>query len=338
MRNSGFAVGFGAWRFLLAFFVAISHLYSGMIHGPAAYAVWGFFVLSGYLMTYVLTTKYGFTRDGIRDYAFNRFLRIFPSYWIVSLIGVATILYMQTRGINLAELNPEFQLPHNTSGWAFVVTLLPAFPRSGMPVPVSSALATEVGAYILIPLMAISRPAAWLGLLLSFFMNAAYGFESSSFAVRYSSFLTGLLPFCIGILACHYRASLRRLAAPFLSVTAWLLHCLIWLYYDPWPWTYGLYSSALLSAWVVISLSAVKAGKLDSWLGDLSYPIYLIHTTAAAWLVPIMGFGRSWQFFVWSFLVTLLLSALVVIAIDRPLGRKKRRNLAGDQNTAAVPA
>ena len=52
-------LGFGAWRFLLAVLVAVSHLWGGMIHAPAAYAVWGFFVLSGYLMTLVLGHKYG---------------------------------------------------------------------------------------------------------------------------------------------------------------------------------------------------------------------------------------------------------------------------------------
>lgn len=35
--------GLGSWRFLLAFFVVISHLYADMFGGPAAYAVWGFF-------------------------------------------------------------------------------------------------------------------------------------------------------------------------------------------------------------------------------------------------------------------------------------------------------
>lgn len=335
-----FPLGFGAWRFLLAFLVAISHLYAGMIHGPAAYAVWGFFVLSGYLMTLVLTTKYGFSPAGLKDYAFNRFLRIFPSYWLVSAIGVVTILYMRSRGVDLLGLNPEFQLPQDTQGWAFVVTLLPVFNRSGMPVPVSSALAVEVGTYILIPLMAISRPAAWLGLLLSFFLNAHYGFASASFGARYSEFLTGLLPFAAGALVCHYRHALSYLVLPRLSVLAWLAHCLIWLYYDPWPWTYGLYSSTLLSAWVVLSLAGVRGGKLDGWLGDLSYAVYLIHTTAAAWFLPAMGPSRSMPFFLVSFAVTLALSTLLVIFVERPLAFRKKRakNPVPEQmGTAAVP-
>ena len=49
--------GLGAFRLMLALFVAVSHLYSEMIHGPAAYAVWGFYLLSGYLMTLILNEK-----------------------------------------------------------------------------------------------------------------------------------------------------------------------------------------------------------------------------------------------------------------------------------------
>ena len=59
-------LGLGTWRFFLALLVAISHLWADMVHGPAAYAVWGFFVLSGYLMTLVLTQKYGTDAGGLR--------------------------------------------------------------------------------------------------------------------------------------------------------------------------------------------------------------------------------------------------------------------------------
>jgi peptidoglycan/LPS O-acetylase OafA/YrhL len=69
----------GSWRFFLALLVAFSHLWDGMIHGPAAYAVWGFFLISGFLMALVLQTRYSDGWGGLRDYAFNRFLRIYPA-------------------------------------------------------------------------------------------------------------------------------------------------------------------------------------------------------------------------------------------------------------------
>jgi peptidoglycan/LPS O-acetylase OafA/YrhL len=173
--------------------------------------------------------------------------------------------------------------------------------------------------------MAVSRSTAWLGLLLSFLINAHFGF-TTNFALRYSHFLTAFMAFGIGSLTCHYRQSLRAIALSGISVLAWCMHGLIWLWYDAWPWTYGLYVSVLLSAWVVVSLAEEKAGALDKWLGDLSYPLYLVHTTAAAWVLLFYKTDRTnFLFFIVSFAVTLLLSWFIVVVIDKPLDRLKYR-------------
>ena len=65
---------FGIYRYGLALCVAISHLWAGTIGGPAAYAVWGFYCLSGYLMTLILNEKYGFSPRGVGRFAANRAL------------------------------------------------------------------------------------------------------------------------------------------------------------------------------------------------------------------------------------------------------------------------
>jgi len=315
----------GTWRFFLAFLVAISHLWSGMIHGPAAYAVWGFFVLSGYLMTYVLSTKYGFSLTGLLAYARNRFLRIYPAYYFLCFLGALTLVFLPKYGIIPSTLNPQFHEPKSWADYWFNITLIPLFGGGDLWVPVSNALAVEIGVYILIPFMAVSRSTAWLGLLLSFLINAHFGF-TTNFALRYSHFLTAFMAFGIGSLTCHYRQSLRAIALSGISVLAWCMHGLIWLWYDAWPWTYGLYVSVLLSAWVVVSLAEEKAGALDKWLGDLSYPLYLVHTTAAAWVLLFYKTDRTnFLFFIVSFAVTLLLSWFIVVVIDKPLDRLKYR-------------
>src|ERR1035437_7037171 len=159
--------GFGTWRFLMPLYVSMSHLWSGMIHGPAAYAVWGFFVLSGFLMTHVLRNKYGFDHSGLKDFAFNRFLRIFPLYWMACIMGAISIYFLPKLGIDPSSLNPQFLAPQGSADWFNNVTLLPIVGGQGLLVPVSGALAVEVAAYILMPLMAFSRQASWLGLILS---------------------------------------------------------------------------------------------------------------------------------------------------------------------------
>lgn len=325
MRMKMPSIGFGACRLILASLVAASHLLDGMVHGYAAYAVWAFFVLSGFLMTMVLTTRYGFDGKGLRAYAFNRFMRIFPLYWLAAAVGLATLWYAGRNGIDLQQINGEFYWPQSTEQWVHVVTLFVGAERGGLPVPVSNALAIEVGYYVLMPLMARSRSTAWFAFVIAVALNLKLGINMDSFADRYSTFLPCMLPFAVGSLACHYRDALSRFSMPWTSTILWLLHGLLWLKVPVWPWTWGLYASLVLSVWMVVSLHRHRSGVVDRMLGDLSYPVYLIHTTVAAWFVCPCGFSRPLGFFLQAFALTLFLSWLIVKLIDRPLSRLKRR-------------
>ena len=317
--------GFGTCRLILASLVAMSHLWDGMVHGYAAYAVWAFFVLSGFLMTLILTTKYGFSAEGLRTYAFNRFMRIFPLYWLAAIVGLVTLWYQGRHGISLQQINGEFYWPQSFEQWLHVITLFPGFQRGGLPVPVSNALAIEVGFYMLMPLMARSRSTAWFALVIAAILNLKLGIVGESFAQRYATFLPCMLPFAAGALACHYREALSRFNMPWTSTVAWLLHGLLWLVVPPWPWHWGLYVSLVLSVWMVVSLYSQPSGRVDRMLGDMSYPVYLIHTTVAAWFVCACGFARPFEFFLKAFALTLLLSWLIVLLVDRPLARVKRK-------------
>jgi peptidoglycan/LPS O-acetylase OafA/YrhL len=318
----------GSWRFFLAFLVAISHLWGGMIHGPAAYAVWGFFLISGYLMTLGMSTRYADGWAGLRDYAINRFLRIYPSYYVACVLGLVALLWLPQYGVNPAVLNADFVLPQHWRDWATNALLLPLWGAGNLLVPVSSALGVEVGAYLLVPLMARSPAAPWIALILSGLLNLQHGIEPQTFTVRYSMFLTIIMAFAAGSLIAHYRDYLHRWRSPWLSSVAWLAHCLIWLKWDTWPWTWGLYLSLLLTAWVLISFVDRKTGPIDRWLGDLSYPVYLFHTVMAVWFLGVFEHQRTLSLFLLGIAGTLLVSSCVIVWVDRPLERRFKRRRA----------
>ena len=322
-------LGIGAWRFFLAFLVAISHLYDGMLHGPAAYAVWGFFVLSGFLMTLVLTKKYGFSGKGLLDYAQNRFLRIYPGYLFTVLLGIVTLFALQKLALETTVLNGAFRFPNTARGIVENVLMVPFF-TEGLYVPVASALFVEVWAYGLMPFMARSKHATMLAFLITMFANIQYGITPETFPVRYSSFATGLMAFATGALILHYYETLKRFAMPVTSVALWCLHGCLWLKYPYYPWHYGLYVSMFLSGWVVVSLFAIKSSPLDKWLGDLSYPVYLLHTTVGMFFYFFFG-ERSLPFFIISFIVTVAFSHWVVKYIEKPIQRFKRHKPLQDR-------
>lgn len=315
----------GTWRFFLACLVAISHLWVDMIHGPAAYAVWGFFLISGYLMTHVVKHKYGWSRLGLQDYAINRFLRIYPAYFLACVLGFLALKWLPGMGIEPSTLNPEFVLPSNWRDGLTNLTLLPLWGSNHLLVPVSSALSVEVGVYLLIPIMAAAPSAALLGVILSALLNWQLGLTPAQFGLRYSGFLTCFMAFGVGSLVCHVKPQLERFAHPVLSTLAWLAHCTIWLWWDFWPWTLGLYASLVLTAWVLISFVDRKPSAQDKWLGDLSYPVYLFHTVVGIGLFGQFAQQRSFSFFVVSLIATIALSWAVVVGIDKPLQRIKRR-------------
>jgi peptidoglycan/LPS O-acetylase OafA/YrhL len=317
--------GFGAWRLFLALLVGVSHLWGSMLHGPAAYAVFGFFVLSGYLMTHVLQTKYGFSGDGLLAYARNRFLRIFPGFWVACGISALVLFWLADAGIDARKLNPAFGLPRDASEWGFIITLLPSFPRWNAPVPVANALSVEIGYYILMPLLAQHRTTAWFALAFGSLVVANFGFAPAAFADRYALFLPAAPAFALGSLACHYRQVLQAVAMPKVAVFAWIAHWGIVYLHPSWPWTYGLYASMVLSAWVVLSLAERKVSRADVVLGELTYPFYLLHATAGACFLGLFGYDRPLPYAILSILLALCASWLMVIALDRPLTLRKSK-------------
>jgi peptidoglycan/LPS O-acetylase OafA/YrhL len=201
--------------------------------------------------------------------------------------------------------------------------MIPFVSQQGLPVPVAAALFVEVWAYALMPLFAQSKAAAYAGFAVSFFVNVQFGFSMDSFTGRYCGFATGLMPFAFGAVVCHHRDSLRWVAWPAVSLLVWCAHGIYWLVDPYWPWTYGLWLSVPLSAWVVLSLADIRSGTMDKFAGELSYPLYLLHTTVAAWFLPYFGLGRGLMFFAASFTAALAASVVMLQVIDRPMQRLK---------------
>lgn len=317
-------IGLGTWRFFLATAVVFVHLYANALPGLGQYAVWAFYVLSGYLMACVLNEKYGPSMLGTRNFYINRFIRIFPLYWIACAVGFIIIIYVNSKGINSREFNPEYGVPSTNGGRFFAITLFPFVRYDLKFVPVSVALSIEVMSYIMMPLIVFNRRAAWITFLISIIANLEIGISADSFVPRYIGLTTCMCIFSLGVLTYQYKDSLTWFQnSPKLAITCWAINCFIVYKLSIYPGTYGMYVSALLSAWVTISLARINSGKIDTKLGDISYPIYLFHTCIGTSLIPFFGVERNARLFIVGMILTLIASFLIESLVDKKIMKMK---------------
>ena len=143
---------FGFYRTFLALLVVAHHLLNLTIIGH--YAVHGFFILSGYLMTFVMHNSYGYRIEGKIFFAINRILRLFPIYWFVLFLSILIIMYWGEE--SSSQYRQFIFLPNSFSAifQNFSLIYLHWFPGSVSPrlSPPTWALTVELIFYFLIAL------------------------------------------------------------------------------------------------------------------------------------------------------------------------------------------
>lgn len=83
----------GTLRFLLAMVVVLFHYQTigrGLMDAHTAVKI--FFIISGFYMAMILDQKYGRASGGMRAFAINRFLRLYPLYGVVLILTIGWYL------------------------------------------------------------------------------------------------------------------------------------------------------------------------------------------------------------------------------------------------------
>ncbi len=291
---------FGTYRTLLALMVVALHL--GGIPVIGAYAVFGFYTLSGYLMTFIMQNNYGYTPGGIYKYAVNRFLRIYPIYWIALLFSVGLAWYLG-NGFT-SNYHPAFYLPDDLFGLAKNLLLFFPFQERPRLAPPAWALTVELFFYILIGL-GISknkrRTVVWLGLSI-LYHGLIIAFQMG-WHQRYYTIPAASLPFATGAMIYHFKDRLIHYADqkmgrldPFSAYIIFSVILINWFigYLTAQSEGISFYLNYVLSAAMVVILSEKRVLPLisrtfDRWMGDFSYPIYLIHYQVGLVVVIFSG-------------------------------------------------
>lgn len=336
----------GLFRLLLALNVVVCHLVpSSRVYHWGPYAVYSFYLLSGYLMTMVLQRTYGFSLAGGGRFALNRVLRLFPTYYGVCLF---TLLLLAVFGSAVPAFHVSMRVPDTWERTMANALILPHLWWPGVRlVPPTWSLAVELGCYGLLWLwVARSWRLAWLTVAASAAYTGYLIATQASFPVRYGTFAVSLLPFSLGATAylgrdwllawCSGRTRLvvvglyaaNLFAAPSLYPGGPLL----WPFYVNVVLTYFVTPFAL-----DVRLPTKWLQLMDDWAGRLTYPVFLAHYSVA-FLVhqTIGGPSRSVLLCLATLPPLFGLSYLLCRHVESPLERWRQRVRSGPA-VAAIP-
>ncbi len=341
---------FGAFRFALAGMVLAQHAmklltpgqqsaFFGLVLGPVAVAC--FFALSAFIVAEALTRFYA-----RRPLAFlgNRGLRVVPPYLVALALAVLAQSALFAAGRLVPLDNPIAGAPWQPrlilAGALEIVPGLPASRLGGQDfsfIPYAWTLRVEfafyLAAFATCALAArIGRPRGWV---VGFALAVAYA-SFGRFLLAHGAGTQQILcvPFFAFGLACFLLG--RRPGA------ASIAHVLAVSAFVPVAFPYWAQKGhpvvAYQLAWLCLlfglffGLTRIarvpqRVARLDRWLGDLSYPLYIGHGVALVLLMSLAP-NAGWPLFAAGIAASLLLAAALHMAVERPL-RGLRDRLRG---------
>jgi peptidoglycan/LPS O-acetylase OafA/YrhL len=354
----------GLIRLFLALVVAVDHWRVIMLHEKsiflddvvkfgfnAGYAVMFFYVISGFLITFTLTRNYATDRSGVTAFYRNRFIRIFSLYW--PMVILAFILVASAWPQFVASSLPDKFTSIFLLGmdWRVAFATYPTTSFAGTIDGLHQAwtLGAELLFYLLAPIFIRSWKIGATALIASFSLRAYFVFRYGSDVQdvwTYHFVGTTFGFFMLGHLACLFG---RYLANPWLGVILTVSSFLVMLYGGSYASfdTPRFWVSVLLFSVAVPGLfEATKNVRWMNALGDLSYPVYLIHTLvliefgpwlleSALSLVSLGKVGAGYASLVAFAVATTLAAALVHRFLEMPTAWAMRAALQGWKTRSA---
>ena len=320
-----------------------------------------FYIISGFYMALILNRKYPATREGIWMFYSNRVLRIFPIYWLV-LAGAG--LFYGAAWVWLGRMPERFgwYLPLIESGHGTFLTGLgisqlalfgldwfnlfdfqgatlawggtvPDGRSAGFLclVPQAWTLAVELSFYLFAPWIVRARTCSLIFL-------CAVGFAVRTSLWMWGPLETGSLNyfwfplqlpfFLLGILSYRWMGvggSVWKSPGAMWGSRVLMLGLLFGYGLLPDGWDQAI-SCAVLA--VLMPGLFVGEGQWQRWVGELSYPIYVVHILVKWMILALQGVektGPSEVSGLWLLAGSVLAAGLIEKAVGTPLARWRQQ-------------
>lgn len=351
----------GLLRVYLAIAVVVAHseriLGIPMITGRTA--VECFFVISGFYMAMTLPKYLRRPKGGVRTFYLARALRIVPIYLVVLALSLVLVLvggniFIATEPQRVGEL---LSLPLSTAiplvvsnitlftqDWSLffavgdngLLYFTPEFNQEPTPaylfflVPQAWTIALELTFYLIAPFLArrSTRTLMIIGIA-SVALRIAFavpGYTRDPWSYRFFPFELSL--FIAGMLAFRFYTRNRSRA---LYLSNWPLVAIMVVlivfpvaHYIPRVAPFALLLIPFVfAAFVPAVFARTQYSKLDKWIGELSYPVYIVHILVLSALASLGIYASGPG----AVIVSLLAGYLIVVLLERPIERLRQRNI-----------
>jgi exopolysaccharide production protein ExoZ len=274
-----------------------------------------FFVLSGFIITYVHLNDV-INRKNLMNFIFKRFVRIYPTYWIIATIALMVFLKLGKYSLQ--------------TDYVYIIKcLLLVQYGTGLFLAVAWTLVYEVFFYLIFGLcIVLGFKYSKFIIIIWFFLTLLLNLLDSDFT-KQIAFNNFILEFLMGCFIAYIFLKWNAQLSPYRTL---IFRCGLLLFMATWmiSWlthfasitalesriSYGLASSAIiLGSALIDSFKAIKVNKALLLLGDSSYALYLIHSLC---LAIIFGYSKNHfhtykahtEFYYLLFTVTLAISLL----------------------------
>lgn len=341
-----------ALRGILALMVLISHIHlirfyfgiSDTYNNPIIYhlgriAVTGFFVLSGYLITYSILKRREAGKWKISGFYVARIFRIWPLYYTVVLLALFVLPHISVLQFTLPSSVTDVRT--STEYYGYFIGFLPQVPlldRAVLPFAEPSwSIGVEEIFYLIIPWVVIfskGKPGKWLLAFLLSFLALKYTAMYTDFPgrriaqlmqfYRYDSIVLGCLA---GVLHYHKSGLFSRVGNKQL-IAAIVLMVLLFANLerssrDYFPYAIGF---VVMIVWLVNNNHMFKSPKWLVYLGTISYSLYLTHEIAIVYLVNQKIDRMSMPLmYLLSIIGAVALASLFYFLIERPFMRLRQQ-------------
>ena len=351
----------GFIRFLFALTVLLSHEVDlfGLTFTGSIIAVQCFYIISGFYMGIILEEKYKLS--DYKLFISNRFLRLLPTYWMVILcMIISSVIWFnfseQKSSLFFEKFNNHF------SGLSYSSALLVIFSNIFLIfqdvflffglngdghyefvkdfrntnlslsifslVPQAWTIGMEIMFYLLVPFLVRLKNNFLIGLTIAtlLFRLLMYhkGYDFDPWTYRFFPF--EFMFFVFGLLAFRFYLYLRNknLSSLVQNVTySFILSNILLYQFIQLNATFKYVSFVILFAFSLpVIFIKFKSNKIDRWIGEFSYPIYICHVFI---IILVNVFYSKYNFVSHNFLsliiliCTLIFSYFLIKFISEPI-------------------